>query len=115
MDQDGFRCNQVLQRLEGVFLGLAPVPFYIFSREIIKGLCMICEVSYEDAIKVAKTEEGLNVFDLGWHWPVLDTGNFDGVHASHPPSKDYPQVIHFWRMEKALVQGEEEVVGSGNM
>ena len=65
---------------------------------------MAHEVAYENSIKIAKTEERSDVFDFGWCWPVLDARNFNGVHVSHPPSKDYPQVIHLRRMEKTFVQ-----------
>ena len=61
-------------------------------------------------VKVAKSQEGAYVLNFGWRRPVLDTGNFDRVHVCHPPSKDYPQVIHFWCMEQTFVEGEEKVM-----
>ena len=98
-----------------MFFCLAPMPLGILPGEIVEWSCVICKVAYKDAVKVAETEEGSDVLDFCWHRPVLDARNFDRVHASHPPSKDYPQVIHFRCMEQTFVQQEEEVVGSGNV
>src|SRR5258708_18368237 len=71
---------------------------------------MFGETLDENTVEVAKSQERAYVLNFSWRWPVFDTRNFDGVHACHPPSKDYPQVIHFGRMEQTFVEGEKEIV-----
>ena len=71
---------------------------------------MIGKAPNKDTIKIAKTKEGSYVFYFSWCRPVLDARNFDGVHACHPPSKDHPQVVHFWGVEEAFLEGKEEIM-----
>jgi hypothetical protein len=57
----------------------------------------------EWSVKVAKAQKRSDVLNFGGHRPVFDTRNFDRVHAHYPLFKDYPQVIHMWGMESALL------------
>jgi hypothetical protein len=61
-------------------------------------------------VKVAKAEKRADVLNRGQCRPVFDARNFDRVHASHPPFKDYPQVIDTWGMEDTFLWLEVEVV-----
>src|SRR5258708_4384534 len=94
----GFRRYQVLQGLKGLVLVFRPMPFGILPGQCVQWLGVFGETLDKNAVKIAKAQEGAYVLDFGWHWPVFDAGNFDGVHACNPPSKDYPQVIHFRHM-----------------
>ena len=68
------------------------------------------KTSNEGPVKIAKTQEGANVFDFGGNRPIFDARNFRGVHACHPLFKDYPQVIDRRGMERALFWFEIKVV-----
>ena len=45
----------------------------------------------ELVVKIAKAQEGADVFDFCWDGPVFNAGNFYRVHASPPLFKNYPQ------------------------
>ena len=66
----------------------------------------------EGAIKIAKAQKWLYIFDLGRRWPLLDARNFDGVYASHPLLKDYPQVIDAIGVELVLISDLSALSGS---
>src|SRR6202453_2034509 len=68
------------------------------------------KTSNERPVKIAKTQEGANVFDFGGNRPIFNACNFRGVHACHPLFKDYPQVIDRRCMECALLRFEIKVV-----
>ena len=68
------------------------------------------KTSNKGPVKVAKPQEGANIFDFGGDRPIFDTRNFCGVHACHPLFKDYPQVIDRRGMERALFGLEIKVV-----
>src|ERR1700761_3533572 len=52
----------------------------------------------------------MDVLDLVRHGPIFYSCDFDGIHASHPLFKDYPQVINAWGMEDAFFQLEIEIM-----
>jgi hypothetical protein len=60
-------------------------------------------------VKIAKAQKRSDVLNFGGCRPIFDTCNFDGVHVCYPLFKDYPQVIHTWGMEGALLWFEIEV------
>src|SRR6266702_2602337 len=53
--------------------------------------------------------------DIFGCWPCVYTRDFYWVHACHPLFKDYPQVIHGRRMERAFLRFEVEVVIECNL
>jgi len=69
----------------------------------------------EGAVKIEKAYCPSYFRDVFGYWPHVYAHDFYGVHACHPLFKDYPQVIHGGRMEKALLWFEIEVVGDGNL
>src|SRR6266702_3579070 len=48
--------------------------------------------------------------DIFGCWPCVYTRDFYWVHACHPLFKDYPQVIHGRRMERAFLRFEVKVM-----
>src|SRR6266702_1017291 len=70
----------------------------------------MCESLDEGAVKIEKAHCSSYFCDVLWHLPSFDPSNFYGVHACHPLFKDYPQVIHGWHMEQALLRFEVEVM-----
>src|SRR6266702_1910913 len=70
----------------------------------------MCESLHEGAVKVEKAHHFSYFGDICQCGPCVDPHNFYWVHACHPLFKDYPQVIHGWRMEKAFFRFEVEVM-----
>jgi hypothetical protein len=62
----------------------------------------MCKSLGECTIKNAKSEERADILDFCRHGPVLNTRNFDGVHARHPLFKNYPQIRDTRHMKAAF-------------
>jgi hypothetical protein len=62
----------------------------------------VCKSSNERPVKIAKSKKRLDILNFSWHWPILNSSDFDGVHACHPLFNDYPQVINARDMEGAF-------------
>src|SRR6266702_5968572 len=72
--------------------------------------CNVCKVFDEWAIKIVEPYKFLYFHDVFRYWPSVNSSNFYWVHACHPLFKDYPQVIHRWHMERALLWFEVQVM-----
>src|SRR6266702_3739563 len=70
----------------------------------------MCKPLDEGAVKVKKTYCPPYFCDVLGRRPSINTCRFYRVHACHPLFKDYPQVIHGWCMEEALLWFEVKVV-----
>ena len=44
-------------------------------------------------IEVGETEEGLNVLDFAWFWPILDSLDFVGGHSQAVGREHIPEVF----------------------
>ena len=65
------------------------------------------ESSNERSVEIAEPQKRTDVLNFGWPWPISYTLYFYGVHACHPLFNDYPQIIHLWHMEDALLWFEK--------
>src|SRR6266702_2417871 len=57
----------------------------------------------ERVVKIEESKNFLDFHDVCWCRPGFNSSTFYWVHACHPLFKDYPQVIHGWCMECALL------------
>src|SRR6266702_5725421 len=64
----------------------------------------------ERAVKIEKAYCPSYFGDVFGCWPCGYASNFYLVHTCHPLLKDYPQVIHRWNMERALLWFEVQVM-----
>src|SRR6266702_6413073 len=72
--------------------------------------CDVGEAFNERAVKIEKSYCPSYFGNVLGRWPCVYTCNFYWVHACHPLFKDYPQVNHGGRMERALLGFELKVV-----
>src|SRR6266702_2073013 len=75
----------------------------------------MCKSLDEGTVEIKKTYGPPYFRDIFGRGPSVDSCHFYRVHACHPLFKDYPQVIHGWRMEEAFFQFEVYVVVFGNL
>ena len=47
--------------------------------QVMEGASYMREVGDEPMIEVYEAQEGLNLGDVLWGWPVLDASDFDGI------------------------------------
>src|SRR6266571_7726635 len=73
-------------------------------------MCNVCKSLHERVVKIEKAHRFSYFSDIHWCGPLVNAHNFYQVHVCHPLFKDYPQVIHGWHMEKALLRFEVEVM-----
>src|SRR6266571_5349301 len=72
----------------------------------------MCEAFDKRVVKIEEPYNFLYFCDIFWYWPGVNSYscNFYWVHVCHPLFKDYPQVIHGWCMECALLWFEVQVM-----
>jgi len=70
-----------LQSCKCYFLVLCPVPWFIFLGQVKQGSCQRGISMHKMSVKVTKSQEFLDVFDLCWLRPVLNGLEFDWVHT----------------------------------
>src|ERR1700744_1814711 len=110
VDEYWFVSNEGFKVVHHLLLFFTPVPFDVFLCECRDRFSVLREIWYEHAIIVAKAKKGASVGKVFACWPVSYAFDFDGVHACHPPFKDYPQVIDAGRMENTFFGFEIKVV-----
>ncbi len=69
----------------------------------------------EGVVKIEKAYCPSYFGDIFGCWPCVYARDFYRVHACHPLFKDYPQVIHGRRMERAFLQLKVEVMVERNL
>src|ERR1700677_2410378 len=108
--EDRFRGETLLEIIERKFFIFTPPPFLILSCQAIQRSCDFGKVLDKAAIKVGKTKEGLDFFDLFGARPILNTFDFLRIHSNAFFRDDKTKEFYFFLFEKAFLRFKEEIV-----
>ena len=107
--KDGFGEEEVFERVEGGLARGRPVPGKVLLGEVEEGASDVGVVGDESTVEVGESEEGANIFHLGWRRPVCNAVELDGVHGQLARFDDHSKVFHLVGSELALLEFQVKV------
>ena len=96
---------------KGVLLWIVPVEWSVFLGKARERANNVGVIFNKVSVKIAKTEEGLNLFECFWDWPFCNGFYFDRVHVYASFCDENTEVFNFQLVKGAFLRFQEEVVG----
>ncbi|ETW84853.1 hypothetical protein HETIRDRAFT_312801, partial [Heterobasidion irregulare TC 32-1] len=110
VDEDGSRCEAMLQLFKGFVPLVSPLKWYILLCEVVERSGCGSKVFDESAIEVSKAEERLYFFQVLRGWPGGDSIDLDQVHGYVIRGNDKPEIFDCVCLKGAFRRLQEQVV-----
>ena len=107
--KDGLRKEEAFEGIEGGLARRGPVPGKILLGEVEKGASDIGVVGNEPTVEIGEPKKRANILYFGWHRPVYDTVELDGVHGQLAGFHNHSKVFHLVGGELALLKFQVKV------
>ena len=100
--KDGFGEEKAFEGVKGGLARRGPVPGEVLLGKVEEGASDVGVVGNESSVEVGEPKERANIFHLGWHRPICDAVELDGVHGQLAGFHDHAEVFHLVGGELAL-------------
>ena len=102
--KDGFGEEKTLEGIKGGLTGGGPVPGEVLLGEVEDRMGDVRIVGDELSVEIGEATEGANILHLGWHGPIRDAVEFDGVHGQLTGFNDHAKVLYLVSGELAFLE-----------
>ena len=96
--------------VQSFLLEQGPIPWLVFSSEKIEGGYNMGEIGDEFVIEICEPQEGVNAFDGGGGFSVMNSGQSDRVHHNLSLANDHAEELHLRGIKEAFGESQGETM-----